>query len=384
MILIKYFVRNYLFINMAEYKNQYVIHLPKNFVPISFTKSNIYQYSKNNLHIIELTKIIENTIIVTNDIDNKKNLMRRQRNTLSLCICYDKLIKNKMNEIITDIINDCCVNANDHEMFAICLAAIINQDINIMHMLSLKDFDFGIYFRIFGADFRRGCYLIDYAIYQDKITVVKYLLELGAKLASDSAVARPRLEITNQYDTISFVLPCLKDELFDFIIDSYPQYHQLLFIASICASNNNRIDKLLTTLGTNIKVELPTNSIHDYYNIRQKIYHNLNVDMFKLMATYGLDVNHELLEIIFIRSNIDLVDYIMFEYHFVPTNRLIDDIFSDFDLPRIKLLIKHNIDLSNIEIINDHTDLIGSLGNCNIDSKIFLAYMLNHFYTDEV
>ena len=346
---------------MAQSEDQYIIWLPAKIKPILLGDSNIYHYNQNNLHIVELTNIIEQVT------SNWPNYCSGDK----LCLCYDRLIKNHMDQIIYSIINGYNIDINSHEMFAICLAAIINEDIDIMNMLSLKNFNFDIRFKtyIYTHHCSGRVNLIDYAIHHNKNTIAKYLLELGTKLHISDDVGA---------DYISVALNKMNDALFDFILNTYPQYHQSLFIASICNRNIERIDKLLTT-NINIKIELPTNSLHDYYHIMGNIYLKLNLDIFKLLAKYGLNITQELLQIIFVCSDINLVDYIMSEYHYIPTNKLIDSVFSNFNLKKIKLFAKHNIDLSDVKIINSHTDLIQSLEKCNLDNKSFMASMLNHY-----
>ena len=169
----------------------------------------------------------------------------------------------------------------------------------------------------------------------------------------------------------------MKNDLFDLILDFYPEHHQLLFIASIGNRDVGQLDKLLATMNANICIELPTNNLHNHYNIMRNIYDNLNLEIFKLLAKYGLNMTDELLEIIFVYCNIDLVDYIMSEYHFVPKDSLIKNVFLNFDLEKIELFAKHNIDLSMVKMINNNSELVQSLENCNLDSKILLAYALN-------
>ena len=349
---------------MVKNAKQYTIYLPTNITPIiSFNHSQIYRFNQNNLHMAELTNIMEDVIDNTNF-------------SHSLCLCYDALIKNNMGEIISKIIDNCNIDADGHEMVAICLAAIINEDINIINMLSEKKFNFDIKFNTYINTCLTYVNLIDYAIYHNKNTVAQYLLELGTNLVID---------LTNQSNKLSFALSnLLDDKLFDFILDSYPQYHQSLFIASICCPNIRRMDKLLTSSSTNIDIELPTNNLHEYYNVARNIYKNLNLDIFKLLTKYGLNVTQELLEKIFVNCDIILVDYIMSEYHFVPNNKLIDNVLSSLDMEKIKLFAKHNIDLSGIKIINSQIDLVSSLEKCNLDPKVFLTYILDYIDEHEV
>ena len=125
---------------MDKYEKCYIIKLPDHIGQTRYGNSSIYHYKENNLHLEEITNITYNAIGTTSKKRDVTSILKKQVywDTHVLCLCYDLLIKNKMSEIIFEIINNYSMSVNSHEMFAICLAAIINAVLPALFLRSVR------------------------------------------------------------------------------------------------------------------------------------------------------------------------------------------------------------------------------------------------------
>ena len=341
-----------------------------------FTDSKIYQYCQNNMH----NKVFADSSQSIDHIENyKTHCVIDAIQTEKMCFYYDALIKNHMDNLIYEMISIC----GQHEQMAICLVAINNEKLDIIENLMSAKFDFNVcldaYF--YGDSFGSKFCFIGYAIYYKKIKIVQCLLDNGIGLNILDKAKKYFLYYVRTFD----------DEIFDLIINRYPQYHQSLLIISIY---NNKADwtKRLFDTSPNINIDQIQYYFGQPFNdndndndkadsaIQTGLVRNINVDVLKLLVGYGLEINQQLFETIFYQLNVDVTDYLMTEYseyHFVPTDELIMHVFLNMKIDMIKLLIKYNVDLSQIQHAHPLGELIESAEKCGLDPKIFLHLLLS-------
>ena len=361
-----------------------VYHIALKIKTTKFVDSKIYQYCQNNIHNKVFTDIMQSIDQLINSRQDSfiDKLIIRDSQTEKMCLYYDAVIKNDMADVVREMIDVCA----PHEMMTICLAAIINESLDIIEILTAAKFDFNVKFdcgihRL--NDFTSTpFYFMDYAIYHKKIKTVQYLLDAGIKL---------NIVDKNYDDRNSFLyyLQTFDDEIFNLLINSYPQYHQSLLIISIY---RNKLDwvKCLFDSSPNISIDQiqyyfaqPVNDNDKADSaIPREFCKNISVDVFKLLVDYDLEVNYQLYETIFDKLNayvnVGIIDYLMAEYHFVPTQKLIKRAFKKMNVDIIKLLVKYNVDLSQIRYTHPLAGLIDSVDNSGLDPKTFLCFVMKY------
>ena len=344
---------------VMPYRNN---QLPNKLGLDSFDTSHIHQYIESYPNIVELVDI------------NKPQLCMRCFYMCKLCNMIDALLQNNLDEIIYDMIN--IVQNNSDDMIAICLVAIINERLDIIPLLVSREFDFSInIFDRSNSDFHFGSKnLIDYAMANGKISIVRVLLDMGIE---PTIISKLNDQCTDNLNNFSIDNCSIDDEYFDFIIDSYPKYHTPLLILSIYKNDIDRIIKLC-----NINPNLINDLVQNFSNYikHDSCIGEIKLDTFKLLVNYGLIIDDSFFEIIFGKENSELVDYLMSTYNFVPSDTLIKGVFNKISHSMIEILFKHRVDLSKIKPKISLDDIFHKLEECNMDPAVYFSYIFTNSF----
>ena len=353
-----------------------------------FKNSSLYQYyTTNNLTILDdaIGKILEDKLTdpdteirnITVSNFNMRNINELYAYNINyLCQCYDVLIKNNFDD---DLIHDMINTSNSYDNFAICLVAIFNEKLDIMQMLAHTNFDFDQHICIYSfyasnmlAE-NAGLYnLLSYAIRHDRINIVRYLIQYGVQVNLDSNYYT---EYISQHDI----------GLFDELYSLYKGDRSALLFKNICEENFQVVDRLLCT-DTRLNINQLKPDLVKYL-ISKKLYYRPHIclDILQLLVKHGLVIDNYFFQDIFIFSDIGTLDYLMTEYYFVPNNDVIAKLFQDikFEIDKIDLLVKHNVDLSNFKYFagSDKSDKLTNLAKiCNLDHETLVAYLVDNLY----
>ena len=353
----------------------------------SFQDSSLYQYynSVNYLTILDdvIETILQNKIKVANSFGDKEieSAVKVQR----LCQCYDILIKNNFDDLICDMLN----TFNKYDQFAICLVAIINENMNIIQLLAQLNFNFNqkhIFFVRYdnpqqptneiSFGHRVGCdSIFMYPVYYNKIDIIKYLLQNGIKMDKKTCV--------NFFNCINNRDISLFDDFYNLCqpLDSLD-----LLIVNI-SNNNHKIIERLLDMNTGLDVNMIKLSMTgDTNGFRCN---GIKLDTLKILINYELVIDNELFQNIFKTVYMDekVIDFLMTEYSFVPDNELITESLQKIDITKIKLLIKHKVDLSNVTYADkpdEYSEFVDSIKSCNLNVDILLATLLKNKYSHSI
>lgn len=304
-----------------------------------------------------------------------------------LCLCYDILVKNGLDNLICDMLN----TVNKYDMLAICLVAIINERTDIMEKLVGLNFDFGQAIMVCTdmeeTDGKIYLYsdgdcstILSYAIHYNKITIVKYLLQNDIKM--DLASIGRLFSYINNKDISLFddFYHLGKSEMGnDRMIGKWSSLDLLMW--NIDIENNKVVERLLST-DPNLDPNLVKSNLEKYE------ISTIGLDTLKILINYGFVIDNEFSQFIFERCgrDTDIIDFLMAEYSFVPTDDMITKLFQDIkyeeSMAKIRLLAKHNIDLSNIKYAGKSIKslkFIESIKNCNLDLQVLTTYLLDNF-----
>ena len=350
----------------------------------SFEDSGLYQYYHNTNHLTVLDDVMQTILKKTLAYANYKITCSyndgRGKTILNihhLCECYDVLIKNGTDNLICDMLN----TSNRYDQFAIYLVAVINERIDIIQLFMQLNFDFNQEIRLYTM-FERSeptntihlfespqhNNLFTYALQNNKIDIAKYLLQNGIKI--DSIGSKCLFGYINDHDDHDH-----DTSLFDdFYNLCQEQLNSLVLLVENINNNNHKIiERILNT-----EIGFDINMIKPYF--KEYSLSSTKLDTFKILINYGLVIDNELFQDIFKNADMDVIDFLMSEYHFTPDNDLIMQLFQNTCLIKINLLIKHNVDLSNV-MYNNQNDKYYKFANltkrCNLDMESFVAFLLS-------
>ena len=357
-------------------------HVAPSFEINSFTDSSLYQYY-NNTNCLTILGDVIGKIVEDHKMDSV-NHRRKQDKIAHLCQCYDVLLKNGFDSVVYDMIN----TSNQYDQFAICLVAINNDRLDIIKILAGLNFDFFQHITCFvnnsDSIYGNGLNnLLGYSLkLEKKIEIVKYLFSHGIQL-----------DIENDFYLFYYINYNDHDfSLFDDFFSMHQQ-HSLAILIKIMNYGYSKIVERLLNIDTNLNLNMVKSNLVKSVTDNKVVYNNLNLYMIKLLINYGLIVDNDFFQDIFQNYNTDTIDYLMTEYHFVPDNDSIAKLFQDMDsnLHKIKLLTKHNVDLSNVKYLdsNDQKEIdqyckmfefINSLKRCNLDGDILTLCLLKKYH----
>ena len=353
----------------------------------SFTDNSLYQYYSSTNCLTILDDVISKNIIAEDEIvniDNQKHacpISKKVKDAYKvhyLCQCYDMLLKNGTNDLIFDMLN----TSNPYDKFAICLVAIIHENMDIIQMLVRLNFDFDqcIYTYVPHNTSNRienlSLYVtIDnflyYAVQHNKKNIVNHLIHHGVKIKINYVYHL--FCYINNYDI----------SLLDNILGQLEKDSTTLLIENISYGYNNIVDRLLN-MDPGLNINMVKSDLIKYKTFYGYGYRNINLTTLKLLINYGLIVDDDLFQDIFQSNSIDTIDYLMTEYHFIPHNESITKLFQDMnkDLRKFELLTKHNIDLSNVKHFSESDKsykFMNSLRNCNMDVETLTAFLIDKY-----
>jgi hypothetical protein len=205
--------------------------------------------------------------------------------------------------------------------------------------------------------------ILSCAVHKNKLEIIKYLVLNGANPFENNMVAIKRSFSEN------------KDDIFDFLISNISYDNLCNVFEYVCqypSQHDNKLIKIkqLLNLGLNIN---DTKDLHE--NITNIVYfstfetvmylidNGLNVSTDKLLTSACDTRNHELL------------DYLLSQGVQIHAEDL-KIIFKSMNTEMINILIKHNIDLSNMKPINNH-DVIYNLNNLGMDGNVLSAFWID-------
>ena len=339
---------------------------------ILFGSSKIYQYHQSNID----NKILSDIVIhIDSTKDQRPRFNDNTEQTENLCLFYDAIIRQNMDDIVYEMMNVC----DNREKIAICFAAIINDRSDIIEDLLADKFDFSAHFYnlyFICREIHCRFNFINYAIRYDRIKIVKYLLDSNIDFDI----------LTDKYNQVAWCMYNLKEDsqIWDLVTYYYPKYHSQLLIIAINKGYHCWINQLINSDHMD-QIQYffkPASSDCIGTKMKEMVCNKINIPTIKLLVDHGLVIDQELYETIFNYGNTELIDYLMTEYHFIPSDQLIASVFYKINIQIIKLLIKHNIDLSSIQYVSKYDDFMEGLSNCNMDPKIFAKFMIRHNWFD--
>ncbi|AKI79920.1 ankyrin repeat-containing protein [Niemeyer virus] len=228
-------------------------------------------------------------------------------------------------------------------------------------------------YKILGLDFNRSINcstIIDEIIlwyhqikkYDIGIELCDYLLDNGTSIS-----IRNYCTIINAFNT-------LNDKYISFFLNKIPldDLGNLLFWYLRNGYDVN-IDIVETILSNGIDI----NNFHEH---SYTLIGNFNVPMMNLFLRYGLIIHDNVIDDACKYSNHLLVDYLM-EMGHKPSKQIITNIIENHNISIIKLLVKYNIDLSDIKppISPEISELVKSLESNGLSIEYIYGYVLDKF-----
>ena len=328
----------------------------------SFKKSSIYAYSKSNPDNTELAAIITKAYYLESKFRGDASVLDK------LYDCYTNLIDKKMDDIIYQMIGA----NNSDDVAAICKVAIDNSRLDIIQAVSSVNYNFN---RSINESFNNSYATVtDYALLRHNLPIVKHILENGGNLnVYDEHDGHDRLYLP------AFAI-LHNDEIVNYIIDTYEIYHNILIFTSIMHDKLDYVKRILE-YGTDIDMGQIQSffeaTVGDAVIPECMLSAKCSPELLQLLVSYGLNVNDKIFTSAFCNRNDELVDYLITDYHFMPSDSLITDIFMEWDLNMLRIMIKHKIDLSNIKPISQAHLFIDPFIECGMDLKTLSTYLMS-------
>jgi ankyrin repeat protein len=315
-----------------------------------YTNTKIYKYHEKHLELDLLTKNIDKM-----NNGSSVNVIRY------LLTRYSEIMENGLEYILYDIINQ----PYDIEEQAIFLAAIDKNKIEIMDFLLSKNFDpnqlvDGSQLGFGYSDF------LTYATRTNNLFIVKYLVENGADPFKNRMNA--------------FRVSLFHSDIFNFFINLEISY-QNLCAAFICVCINVRHNK-----NKNIYFEIHKKifdkgiNISDIHDVIIKYIGTFPVDLVIFLMDNGLDIGSKnILASAVSVSNFELVDFLL-QQGLQMDPGCLKIIFDNMRIEMVKVLIKHNINLSIVKPPKNHYDIATKLETLGMEKDIFIDFLIENFY----
>ena len=307
------------------------------------TNTKLYKYHMQHPEFHTLTEII--TEYKNESADN------------FLSACYTKILKIGMEYIIYGIVNE----PNSDDEMVICIVAIYANRLDIIDFLLSKNFNLHQ-----TISFNNRHYMFDIltkAISYSNLSTVKYLVENGANPCKNNFCA--------------FDAACLSksEDVFDFFIDMDMSYQTLCLIFIQCCRLgngrcNNKNSKLKKIFNKGININDVTENIIESVGI-------FSVEIVIFFMDNGFDIYHsdKILYNACKATNHELVDFLL--GNGLQTNADILGIIFDFmDIKMIEILIKHNINLSDVKP-KIHYDIGNQLESIGMTKDVLIDFLMN-------
>ncbi|XWV24842.1 putative ankyrin repeat protein [Tupanvirus deep ocean] len=270
--------------------------------------------------------------------------------------CYSKLLFENMDDIIFDIIS----GSNSNDELIICLIAIEKNRKDIIEHLVSKGFNLNQMVLVERKLSFLNYDVLTYAVRKNNLSIVKYLVDLGASPLSNDLMA---LKSSCGNKTFG---------IFEYFLDLEMPYNILKFIFVNCCTTTfieNKIQfiKKIMSKGFNL---------YNISTILDECVANLNVDDVRYLINNGYTISSiKPLTMACIKSNTELIDFLL-GYGLQPDKATLDIVFDIFDIPTIEIFVKHKIDLSDLIFTTECNQLINDLLLCGMNKDTLISLLL--------
>jgi hypothetical protein len=318
--------------------------------PYYYTNTKIYKYHKLQPELCALEKIITENAIIFYTLDN------------FLYNCYTKIIDNGLEHIIYDIM----LEPNNDDAIAICKMAIDKNKLYLIDFLIEKKIDLN---RLTYMD--QHIYvnmdILTHAVRKNDMSIVKYLVEYGANPFENGYAFK------ESYISVS-------DDIFDFFIGLDMSYQSLCSAFVHCCHINgyspNKIKHNSNKLKKIINKGININDIYMKIPIA-----NFPMDMIIFLIDHGFNINStNILVDACMLSNYELLDFLL-QQGLQMNAECLKIIFTTMNMNMINTLIKHNVNLSILEPVQDHCDILNKLEALGLEKNVLFGYLMNRMNT---
>ncbi|BCS83543.1 putative ankyrin repeat protein [Cotonvirus japonicus] len=332
--------------------------------------TKIYQYYVNNPNIFDgkLDIIIKELLRYSNISKN------------DLFVCYDKIIRAEMLQILYDIVD----NSNYYENVMIFVVSVRHKNIELIqymlnigyninntyvnkYKLSTDDSMFNHFLsknlEFDGSEFRNV--LFDFSLYhKDDLEFIKFGVENGADISFNNYIIVLLMAYYKYIDILEYFLTM--DIPKNTLLHVYKIY--ILFMRNNKINHHDNI--LNIPKNNNISVNDIFVSDNDLYLLSR-----CNVDVIEYLITQEFIIPEILLKKACQNENLDLVRFLL-EKGQRPDIDTLKRNFEYMCYDIIKLFVEFNIDLSNVPIINDFDKFMSGINKCGMNTNNFCNYML--------
>ena len=305
------------------------------------TNTKIYKYHQLHPEIIALAKIINDNII---------NLSALLYN------CYNEILENKLDEIIYDIVG----NPVSMDEVAICKVAVANNRLDIIDFMIAKK---STHIHFNSALGSHTFEILQHVVQSNNMIVVKYLVDNGIspfehQMNAFKSSFYYSIEIFNYYINLDIPYTTLCSAFLWCCFDNYN---------NSCSEKKLDMIKQILNIGININ-DISTDII--------KNSGRLKVNVLQFLMDHGFDISNTKILLDACRhSNHELIEFLL-KQGIEPDNRVLNAIFKSFNIDIVKLLIKYNIDLSNLKPIVEHVNIANQLESLGMDNKVLISFLL--------
>ncbi|AVL93561.1 putative ankyrin repeat protein [Megavirus vitis] len=282
-----------------------------------------------------------------------------------ILISYGDLIKKGIISEIIDIIPKC----ESEELSIIAISCIEHHCYRILDELIKINMDFNsIIPMVIG--FKPIHTLFSHIIERQDFEIIKYL-------------EANEINMYNNIDALILALSSDNDDIFEYaqqfnfdttdIIDR----SFCIYFAKICNMKNINIKSITNRLQYFFDKGI---DINEFYKNNGRILLKCNIDIFKIFINNGLILNDNMINEIFSVSytdiiNLDIANYLM-ELGYEPNNQAIIHVLENFNIDALQLLIKYNINLSDVTVSSSN-ELINGMVDNGLDHTTICHYLAN-------
>lgn len=284
-----------------------------------------------------------------------------------LLISYGDLMKKGIINEIIDIIPKC----ESEELSIIAISCIEHHCYCILDELIKINMNFNsIIPMIIGL--RPNHSLFSHIIERQDYEIIKYLADNEINMCNN--INALILALSSENDDIFKHVQQFNFDTSDIINRSFYIYY-----AKICNSNSINIKSIHDRLQFFFDKGI---DINEFYRNYGEIFLRCNSDIFEILISNGLIINDNMInEILNVSDhntvNLDIANYLM-ELGYEPSSQIITSILENFDLDMLQLLIKHNINLSDV-IIPPSNELIDGMIKNGLDYITICHYLANTY-----
>nr|WBF71044.1 putative ankyrin repeat protein [Megavirus caiporensis] len=341
-------------INLPSYTQHYYEDKIINCFSNKYRESQLYKYSEQCPENSELKKIMQSNLSEYYGDYNHY-----------LLISYGDLMKKGIISEIIDIIPKC----ESEELSIIAISCIEHHCYCVLDELIKIGMNFNLTLPII-IGLKPNHSLFSHIIERQDYEIIKYL--------SDNEI-----NMCNNIDALILGLSSENDDIFKHVqqfnfneIDIINRSFYTYF-AKICGTNSIDIKSIHDRLEFFFDKGIDINQFYKNYG---DIFLRSNSDIFEILIGNGLIINDNMINEVLSMSdhnivNLNMANYLM-KLGYKPSSQIITRILENFDLDVLQLLIKYNINLSDV-IIPSSNELIDGMVENGLDHSTICHYLIN-------